>query len=119
MSTEICATYKRTKILRLGNAIFIPAMTLFVLGLVWGGNSYAWSSAAVLVPLIVGIVGLVIWYFVELRVVEYPTVPFDLLNNRTTTVGFVTTLLHSITAVAIFYYWPAWIQAVQGQGPIR
>ena len=49
----------------LGNGIFIPSITLLILGLVWGGQTYAWSDAHVVAPLVIGAVGLVVWFFLE------------------------------------------------------
>ena len=79
--------------------------SLFTIGLVWGGQQYAWSSAHVLAPLVIGSVGLVGWYFIEKYWVEYPTVPFQLLVNRTTLIGYLCTFIHGISSLALFYYW--------------
>jgi len=75
------------------------------MGLVWGGQQFAWNSAHVLATLIVGGVGLVVWYFVEKYYCEYPTVPFKLLMNRTTLIGYFDTFVHGILALSVFYYW--------------
>lgn len=104
---------------RIGNLIFIPSITLLTVGLLKGGQPNPWSSVAVLAPLIIGAVGLVLWYFVERYVVRDPTVPFDLLLNRTSTIGFVTTLVHGISALCLFYFWPVYFQAVKGASPVR
>ncbi|KAL8291646.1 hypothetical protein RQP46_001904 [Phenoliferia psychrophenolica] len=97
----------------IGNLVFIPSITLLIIGLVWGGQQYAWNSAHVLAPLIIGAVGLVAWYIIERYYVEHPTVPFDALTHPTTLVGFF-----SISALAVFYYWPTWFQAVKGASPV-
>lgn len=52
----------------LGNGVFIPSITLVILGLVWGGQSYPWTDVHVLAPLIIGAVGLIIWFFLEKHV---------------------------------------------------
>lgn len=70
-----------------------------------GGQSYAWNSAHVIAPLVVGVVGLFLWYLFEGYHAEYPTVPFELLSNRTTLLGFFTTFIHGLVALALFYYW--------------
>jgi predicted MFS family arabinose efflux permease len=103
----------------IGNLVFIPSITIFIIGLVWGGQQYAWNSAHVLAPLIIGAVGLVIWYIIEKYYCEYPTVPFALLMNRTTVIGYFTTFMHGILALALFYYWPVYFQAVKGASPVK
>lgn len=38
-----------------GSAMFIIGMTTFLLGITWGGSQYSWTSAATLVPIILGL----------------------------------------------------------------
>ena len=89
----------------LGNAVFIPSVSLFVIGLTWGGNEHPWKSAHVLAPLIIGIVGLIVWVAVEALVVAHPNIPFKQMNNRTTWIGFFATFMQGISSLALFYYW--------------
>ncbi|KZP23294.1 MFS general substrate transporter [Athelia psychrophila] len=103
----------------LGNLVFIPSITLLILALVWGGQSYAWADAHVLAPLLLGALGLAAWFVLEKHVVAHPTVPFALLANRTTLVGFATTWLHGISALSVFFYWPAYFQAAKGASAVR
>lgn len=35
---------------------------------------------------------------------DHPTVPFELLSNRTSLIGYATTFLHGISALALFYF---------------
>lgn len=108
-----------TRPCRLGNLTFIPSITLLILGLVWGGQTYAWSSAHVLAPLIIGVLGLVLWFVLEKYYVAHPTVPFALLINRTTAVGYAGTWIHGVVALVVFYYWPVYFQAVKGVSPVK
>lgn len=88
----------------IGNAMFIPAISLLIIGLTWGGNEYPWASAHVLAPLIVGVVGVAFWAVLEYKWVEHPTVPFRSMANRTTWLGFGTTFIHGISSQALYYY---------------
>ncbi|SCV67146.1 BQ2448_5792 [Microbotryum intermedium] len=114
----------------LGNFIFIVSITLLIIGLVWGDAPYPWSSGHVLAPLIIGIFGTIAWGVYEARYATHPTVPFSVMNNRTTIIGFFTTFVHGISGLALtllspifssqlFYYWPTYFQAVKGAGPIK
>jgi MFS family permease len=103
----------------IGNLVFIPSITIFIIGLVWGGQQFAWDSAHVLAPLIIGGFGLIAWYIIEKYYCEYPTVPFKLLMNRTTLIGYFTTFVHGILALSVFYYWPVYFQAVKGASPVK
>jgi len=122
MNLKVPAGTIREKLGRMdwiGNAIFIPSISLLIIGLVWGGQPYPWNSAHVLAPLIIGAVGLVLWYVVERHYVQYPTVPFKLLTNRTTLIGYFTTFVHGIIALGMFFYWPVYFQAVKGASPVK
>ena len=48
--------------------------TAIVLALTWGGTEHPWSSAQVLVPLIVGLVGLVVFIAYEATLAKNPIV---------------------------------------------
>jgi len=82
-------------------SVFVAATTSLVLGISWGGVEYGWSSYNVLVPLILGIAGVVVFIWIEKRFVKFPTVPFDILTFRTSVSGFAGTFVHGIISVAV------------------
>ncbi|GAA6007140.1 MDR family MFS transporter [Rhodotorula paludigena] len=91
------------------NILFVASATAAILGLTWGGTAYPWSSFRVIVPLVLGFLGMVVFVVVE-RYVKHPTVPFAILVDRNSYVGFFTTFLHSLLVMAIVYYLPAFYQ---------
>src|SRR5262245_3331406 len=72
-----------------GNGIFIAATSALIYGLTVAGSKYSWTSYRSLVPLIVGIVGTLFAIYIENRWVNYPTIPFDIFNNRSSAMGFL------------------------------
>lgn len=56
-----------------GNLAFIPSITLVIVGLTYGGNTYPWADAHVVAPLVIGILGLIGWYLIERYHAEFPT----------------------------------------------
>ena len=63
--------------------MFICSLTLFAIGLTFGGVRYSWSSPAVLVPFCIGLAGLTLFPFYEARL-EHPTMPVNVFfSNRT------------------------------------
>lgn len=70
-----------------GNFIVICGTTLAVTGLTFGGGRFAWSSAEVLAPLIIGLALIVAFLFYEGMVPKEPTIPWEILSNRTTIGG--------------------------------
>uniref|UniRef100_A0A0K3C5K1 FGENESH: predicted gene_1.825 protein n=1 Tax=Rhodotorula toruloides TaxID=5286 RepID=A0A0K3C5K1_RHOTO len=102
------------------NVVFVAGATSLILGLTWGGSAYAWSSYHVLVPLILGIVGLIVFLALERSVVKYPTVPFEILTHPTALVGYVTCFLHSVAVLTVIYFYPtSYFQAAKTASPIR
>ena len=86
------------------NIIFVAAATSTILGLTWGGSTYSWSSFRVLVPLILGLLGMIAFVLIERSYVKHPTVPFDILVHRNALLGYLTTFLHAVAMLGVVYY---------------
>ena len=72
-----------------------------MIGLTWGGVRFPWNSAQVLGPLISGLLLVALAFVYELKVPTEPTIPFQILANRTSLGGFVATLSHGITSISM------------------
>ncbi|KAF8318418.1 MFS general substrate transporter [Clavulina sp. PMI_390] len=103
---------KARKIDIVGNLIIIGSTTSFILALTWGGVTYSWSSYKVLVPLVIGIVGLISSVVYEVYIPTYPTMPSHLFKNATTVVGFFGSFLVFACIMNVLYYLPAFFQGV-------
>ena len=57
-----------------GIAIMAGSTVSILLAITWGGIQFPWSSAHVLVPLIVGAVGLMVFFTIEFLWLKGPTV---------------------------------------------
>jgi hypothetical protein len=82
------------------NLLFVAAATSAILGLTWGGVTYAWSSYQTLLPLILGLVGIVSFIYLE-RFSKHPTVPFNILTHYTSVAGYIICFLHSLLVLAV------------------
>ena len=71
---------KFMKIDYIGSLLTIASSVLLLLGLNWGGTTYSWSSAPVLVTLILGAVVLGIFVFWEAKFAQLPIIPGALLT---------------------------------------
>src|SRR6266436_2903822 len=68
---------KLTSLACRGNILVTGSTTSVVIGLTWGGVRYPWSSARVLLPLIIGLVGLGVFIIYEIYFCKPPIVsPF-------------------------------------------
>jgi Fungal trichothecene efflux pump (TRI12) len=69
--------FKRSHLSRRGNILVIGSTTSVVIGLTWGGVRYPWTSARVLSPLVIGLVGLGVFMIYEIYFCKPPIVsPF-------------------------------------------
>ncbi|KAK0185168.1 MFS general substrate transporter [Armillaria mellea] len=110
---------KLNKVDWFGNVIVICGTTLAIIGLTWGGIRYDWTDKHVLAPLIIGFALLAAFGWYEVKVPVRPTIPSDLLTNRTTLSAILMTAMHGITSISILYYLPVFFQSAFGASPIR
>ncbi|KAJ8133117.1 hypothetical protein O1611_g505 [Lasiodiplodia mahajangana] len=99
----------------LGSLIFIPSLVSLLIGLVMGGSDrdHPWSSWRIIVPIILGGVGWIVFH-VQQFFTEKPSVPPRLFSNRTSAVGFVLSFTSSFVVQAISYFFAVYLQAVKG-----
>ncbi|KAG8874652.1 hypothetical protein FRB97_005748 [Tulasnella sp. 331] len=107
-------------LLRSGNFLVVSATTATIIGRTWGGVRYPWSSWHVLVPLVLGFVGLAGFLVYEANFPVEPVVPWKLLANRATLAGYlVTFFIASLPPASRANYVPTYLQAVKGESAIR
>ncbi|TBU25225.1 iron permease [Dichomitus squalens] len=110
---------KMSRIDLLGNIIIIAGTTLALVAVTWGGIAFPWDSAHVLAPLIIGFVFIALFFVYETFGPKDPTLPFDILSNRTSFSGYLSTFFHGIASISIIYYLPVYFQACMAASPIR
>jgi len=88
----------------LGCFIFISGATSFLLGLSWGGNQYAWSSPATLVPLIAGIAILCSCIVYERHAARNPFLRLSVFGSRSAISAYLCTVLASLTLFVELYF---------------
>ena len=105
-----------------GNGIFILAIVSVLIALTWAGTVYAWSSFRIIVPIILGFLGLGLFTAFEWSGPRYcpePSFPRALLTNRTSAATLFNTFIHSIVTYWSFYFLPLYFQSVQRSSPQR
>ncbi|KDQ22095.1 hypothetical protein PLEOSDRAFT_1109216 [Pleurotus ostreatus PC15] len=90
----------------IGNLIVVAATTSCVIALTWSGVQFPWSSSHVLVPLIVGLLGLAAFLIYEAYVPRNPVVPFTISQASPSFVRLQ------------FDYISVYFQACKGASPI-
>jgi len=97
----------------LGTFLIIIAVICLLLPITWGGTTYAWDSAVIIVLfcLAVVLIGLLIW--VESRAVE-AIIPPRLFRNKTVSVLFGVNFLTGMGFLGVIFYSPIFFQVVKG-----
>ncbi|RYP78938.1 hypothetical protein DL769_003103 [Monosporascus sp. CRB-8-3] len=102
-----------------GNALLIASVVAILLALTYGGVEWPWSSWRTLVPLILGLAGLVGFLILESsKLIPEPTMPMRMFSNPTSLGAFALTFLDGILTYWITYYLPVYFQPVLEKTPI-
>ncbi|KAI1472377.1 MFS general substrate transporter [Daldinia caldariorum] len=102
-----------------GNAILIGSVVSVLIALSWGGTRYEWKSYQILVPLFLGVFGLVLFHIYEGApwVRDYPTLPERVFKRRTPAAALVIAFINFICLFWTLYFLPIYFQAVLGMSP--
>lgn len=97
----------------LGTLTVLAAATLFLLAMNFGGQTFPWKSAAVIVPLV--LTGLLIAFlaFIETKIPE-PLMPPRLFKNRSIVAVLCANWFFGINFFSLVYYLPVYFQVVRG-----
>jgi EmrB/QacA subfamily drug resistance transporter len=96
-----------------GAALLAIGTTALLLGLVWGGRDYAWSSGHVVGALATAAAALGLFGGNELHARE-TILPFDLLRNRTVAASIVCVALVGMAMLGTIAFVPLFVQGVIG-----
>lgn len=107
------------KIDYVGNAILIGSVVSVLIALSWGGTRYEWKSYQILVPLFLGVFGLVLFHIYEGApwVRDYPTLPERVFKRRTPAAALIIAFINFICLFWVLYFLPIYFQAVLRMSP--
>ena len=98
----------------LGTIIFIGSSTSFLLGLTAGGILYEWDSANVIAPIVIGILGMITFWFVEEYVAKEPLMPIRSKNipllQGSSEYGHLGSFSGALFTTCSFGYYPDFIR---------
>ncbi|PGH03017.1 hypothetical protein GX51_04335 [Blastomyces parvus] len=102
----------------IGTVLFIGSTTSFLIPVTWGGVMYEWDSWRTLVPLLIGIVGLIVTMIYEYKFAQDPILPIAIFSTRTAIVSYIETTLHGLVLWCALYYLPLYFETVKEYTPI-
>jgi EmrB/QacA subfamily drug resistance transporter len=108
---------RRPRIDYAGAATLTVALTLLVLGLLEGGQAWAWGSPQGIAVLVTGAVLLVLFVGIERRAAD-PVVPLRLLRNRLLVATNLASACVGAVLLGLTSYVPTFAQDVLGTGPL-
>ncbi|KAJ3386712.1 hypothetical protein HDU84_001334 [Entophlyctis sp. JEL0112] len=98
----------------IGSFLLISAVICLLVPIQGGGTEYAWNSPIVIVLLIIGVILVLTFIYVEGWVAKNPVLPFVLFKNRQTVASFVTIFFLGCGFFVLIFYSPLWFQIVKG-----
>ncbi|KAI1471039.1 MFS general substrate transporter [Daldinia caldariorum] len=102
----------------IGNGILIASTVSILIALTWADVLFPWRSLHILVPLMVGFGGLVLFVIFEgLPFVAEPVMPLRLFGNRTALIVYVISFLNSAENYWQFFFIPLYFQGVRLSSP--
>jgi hypothetical protein len=101
-----------------GTVLFVASLTSFLIPLTWAGLEYPWSSWNTITPLVIGIIGLMIFGLYEYYVAKDPMIPCSVFQTRTSSVVYICTTVLGLLLWCLLYYLPLYYQAVLEYDPV-
>ena len=99
-----------------GAALLAGSAIAVMLGCIWGGDRYAWSSATI-VALLGGALVLALAFLARERRARDPLVPLELLRSRTVAVSSMALFLTTAALFSITVFVPLYLQTTTGATP--
>ncbi|KAJ5190250.1 uncharacterized protein N7498_009235 [Penicillium cinerascens] len=97
----------------IGQALFITSLSSFLVGLSWGGVQYSWGSYHTLVPLCLGVGGIVATGFWEFLGTNHPFLRLSVLTDRSSLAVYAAAIVQGIMMYGELYYISLYLQAVK------
>ncbi|KAJ5351966.1 hypothetical protein N7452_000940 [Penicillium brevicompactum] len=97
-----------------GNAILTATVVAVLLALSWAGVDYPWSSWRVLVPFVLGLAGLFLFYaHQQSRFCPEPSLPTKLFSSGTAVCALWIAFIQSVLLYWVGYFLPIYFQAIR------
>ena len=107
----------RRRIDYLGSVTLTAGCTLIILGLLEGGQAWAWNSVTSVLVLSSGAMLIAIFIAVQRRATD-PVLPLWIFNRRVLVASAVVALLVGAVLLGLTTYVPTFVQVVLGTGPL-
>ena len=97
-----------------GTVVFLPAIICLLLALQWGGSTYAWGNARIIVLFVLFAVLISIFIFIQVRGGMKATIPIRIIGQRSVAFSSWFAFCNGAAFFILVYYVPLWFQAIKG-----
>ncbi|KEQ64081.1 MFS general substrate transporter [Aureobasidium melanogenum CBS 110374] len=119
-NAEQLSFWQRIKKLDLiGASLLIPATVCLLLALQWGGTTYPWNDARMIVLFVVGGVLTIAFIYSQSKLGSKATLPPYLFRNRNTLCAFLFSGLFGAGFFSLTYYLSVYFQSVKGSSSLH
>lgn len=116
------STTLREKLSRMdpiGTFFFLPSIICLLLALQWGGVSYSWSNARIIVLLVLAGVLFIAFVVVQKWKGDAATVPGRIFFNRSIIAGVSFSSVAGASMQVLVYFLPIWFQAIKHVSAVK
>ncbi|OJK00812.1 hypothetical protein ASPACDRAFT_1867925 [Aspergillus aculeatus ATCC 16872] len=103
----------------LGVFFMVPAVVSLVLALEWGGSTYAWKSAQIIVLLILSGMLFVLFGVDQWLEGDRSIIKPRLIADRTVAASALYTAFIGASMMSLIYHLPIWFQAIKGASAVK
>lgn len=96
----------------LGTLCFLPSIICLLLALQWGGSTYAWSSARIVVLFVISGVLFISFVAIQLWKQDNATIRPSVARNRSVYLGMFFSFFTGGAMITVIYFLPIWFQAI-------
>ncbi|KAB2109623.1 hypothetical protein AG0111_0g1106 [Alternaria gaisen] len=102
-----------------GAFLALAGSVLLVLALTWAGGQYAWDSAYVIAPLVVGVAVSVFFVIWQWKCTKVPLIPMTIFTSRVINGAGITMFVNGWNFLVQVYYIPSFYQLVYGYSAVK
>ncbi|KAI9727502.1 MAG: hypothetical protein M1828_006444 [Chrysothrix sp. TS-e1954] len=88
----------------LGTAVFVPSIVALLLALQWGGSKYGWGNARIIVLLVLFVILLAVFVYIQYRKQDLATLPPRIITQRSVIAGMLFAVCNNASLGVINYY---------------
>ncbi|OQE16433.1 hypothetical protein PENSTE_c024G06413 [Penicillium steckii] len=102
-----------------GSLSVLGLTLMLLLGLDFGGVTFAWSSSQVICLIVFGALCSLLFIYSEKRLAKYPLMPLGIFSRLSNIAALAVTFAHGFVFIAGEYYIPLYLQSAKEASPMR